>query len=147
MEDDFETRYKTDKEVNEIINEFLDKEVYPRLNIVPIRVDDIENQVAGIDVMFHHKGYIYLCDEKCATRNFNRYLATFCLECLQRQKTGKRLFMDGWFLNKDTRTNSYLFLWVDSIEGDAINSYKDIKKVDVALVRKDKIIDVAHSPF
>ena len=34
---------------------------------------------------------------------------------------------------------------MDAIEGDAINSYKDIKKVDVALVRKDKIIEYLNN--
>ena len=49
--------------------------------------------------------------------------------------------MDGWFLSDKNINDSYLFVWVDELyTNENIKSYKDIKKAEVCLVRKERLL-------
>ena len=68
-------------------------------------------------------------------------LNTFCLELFQKTKSYNSVGMDGWFLSDKNINDSYLFVWVDELQtNENIKSYKDIKKAEVCLVRKERLL-------
>lgn len=149
------------REANErntwIINEYLDKYVYTQENGFSYfeRVMDRQRQVKGIDVVLTYNGVSYLADEKAASDYINRDwpLATFSLELAFVNRDN--MIMDGWFLNEEIRTDSYIFVWIDKADMHPISSDKPdikvldgvdaIKSGDIAIVEKSAVEDYLAS--
>lgn len=55
----YTTRKEDNRRVN-IVNDFLDKYVYPNTNVLKhfVRVDDLKSQLSGTDVRFKYNGKI-----------------------------------------------------------------------------------------
>ena len=141
MSYDFRTRISEDLRRTNILNDFLDHEFYGKHNFPYTRVYDKETQVKGVDIKFSVGDKTYICDEKSATSYMGKELNTFCLELFQKTKSYNSVGMDGWFLSDKNINDSYLFVWVDELYTDGdIKSYKDIKKAEVCLVRKERLL-------
>lgn len=101
---------------------------------------DKDRQIQGIDSIFKLNDELYICDEKSAIRYANKNLQTFSIELCFINKTDN--LNVGWFLNDKNINNSYLFIWIDKAIVNEFNLFKsidDLKKVEIALVKKDKI--------
>ena len=141
MSYDFRTRISEDLRRTNILNDFLDHEFYGKHNFPYTRVYDKETQVQGVDIKFSVGDKTYICDEKSATSYMGKELNTFCLELFQKTKSYNSVGMDGWFLSDKNINDSYLFVWVDELyTNENIKSYKDIKKAEVCLVRKERLL-------
>ena len=141
MSYDFRTRISEDLRRTNILNDFLDHKFYGKHNFPYTRVYDKETQVKGVDIKFSVGNKTYICDEKSATSYMGKELNTFCLELFQKTKSYNSVGMDGWFLSDKNINDSYLFVWVDELyTNENIKSYKDIKKAEVCLVRKERLL-------
>lgn len=133
------TLRKEDVRLADLISEFLDKHFYPKYVSDFERVTDRQRQCAGIDVIFNRDGHQYLCDEKNGGTRINTNLRTFSLELSFINRAGAR--QTGWLLNKNNINDSYLFIWTDKADSEKPTSISEIREVEVALVRKEKIIE------
>lgn len=52
---------------------------------------------------------------------------------------------DGWLLDKTKLTNSFLFCWIDKAKRNYITSEDDILESEIALVKKDNILNHLES--
>lgn len=128
---------KYDETAEGIVCKFLDDKFYNRVELFD-RKNDINNQVDGIDTTFEFKGTSFLCDEKAAIRYVNKKLNTFAFELSFINKAGNR--QEGWFLDNNKRTNSYLLCYINRAQYDSISSVEDILEAEVILVTRDKLI-------
>lgn len=127
-----------DEEKSNIVNEFLDKNLYKKEFGFSkfLRITEKKKQVVGIDVVFNLNGEEYVCDEKAAVNEkyVNSNLKTFCMELSMKNQVGER--QKGWFVNKNMVNDSYLIVWVDKAKKKDFNSVDDIIEVEVVLFRK-----------
>ena len=144
-------RRAADETNTRIVNQFLDKYFYTSGNGFGDveRIEDKTRQVQGIDVEFAFGEKHYLADEKAATAYVNKGLGTFSFELAFVNKRNE--IMDGWLLNEDLLTDSYVLVWIDN--GDMIpfsednpnvevlNGVDAIHVADVAFVRKEKVVE------
>ena len=112
-----------DERGEKIVSEFLDKHFYIECEDFHRVVDKVQ-QIKGVDTTFVKNGFQYVCDEKAALKYVNKNLQTF-----------------GWLLDSNKINNSFLFCWIDSAINDVLSSSDDIVIMEVALVRRNKIID------
>ena len=137
-------RRELDENLTNVVNDFLDNYLYSLPEFTEFqRIDNKEQQVLGVDVKFKLNGNFYICDEKAAVTRINQYLPTFCLELSMLDRSGN--LKDGWFLNKDNINDSYLFIWIDKATANEPSHFSQIKKLEVALVRKVKILEFLDS--
>lgn len=88
-------------------------------------ITDKETQVKGVDSVFTYNGVEYDCDEKAAVNYVGKNLQTFSMELTFIDRANK--LVDGWFVKEGSKTDSYLFMWLDA------DTY------EIALVRKKDI--------
>ena len=148
-------RRAADETNTRIVNEFLDRNFYTEANGFSSveRVYDKPRQVQGIDVEFDFNGKSYAADEKAATSYVNKNLGTFSFELAFVNR--KNEIVDGWLLNEDILTDSYVIVWIDN--GDMVPFSEDtpdievldgvgaIHVADVALVKKKKVLEYLES--
>ena len=144
-----ENKKKTIREVDEhrskIASEFLDEKFFKDKENFE-RIYNFKEQIEGIDVKFSLGDTYYLCDEKASVRHYNREkgpLDTFSME-LSLIDRGNHLH-DGWLVDKTKTNNSFLFIWIDKVDGDEINTIDNIEELEIALVRKENIIGFLES--
>jgi hypothetical protein len=128
---------KEDVRLADLISEFLDKHFYPKYVTNFERVTDKKRQCEGIDVIFDINGSHYLCDEKNGGSRINTNLRTFSLELSFIDRSGIR--RTGWLMNEHNINDSYLFIWTDKADSVKPVSVDEIHRVEVALVKKNKI--------
>ena len=87
-------------------------------------IDDKETQVRGVDSIFTYNGQKYHCDEKAAVNYVGKHLPTFSMELTFIDRANK--LADGWFVKENSKTDAYLFMWLD-------------ENYEIALVRKEDI--------
>ena len=127
-----------DERCSNIVSSVLDKMFYNLTDDFE-RVFDLDRQVKGIDTIFKIGDKTYLCDEKAAIRYVNKKLNTFSLELFFVDSSNKLTY--GWLLDDKKINNSFLFIWIDKADNDILQSEKDIKEIEIALVCKNRIID------
>lgn len=138
-------KVKQDKNGERIIHSFLENNFYPLVESYSSydKSSDKEMQLKGIDTTFTYNGFEYKCDEKAALDYVNGIkgyeLKTFCLELSFLDRNDK--LQDGWFVKDSLETNSYLFVWLDTAKKDVLEEVSDIDKIEIALVRKEKLIE------
>lgn len=131
------TNRSYDMQGEQIIGEFLDKHFYPHLNHQGFeRVKDKTRQIAGIDVILNIDDNVFLIDEKASTDYTDGRLDTFILELTN--YSGKSI---GWFLNEKLVTTHYLFVWINKISTEKIESVDCVKDIELAVVDKQTIRD------
>lgn len=102
---------KFDMDIEKAIANFCDKHMY--CNGMDFkRCDDTELQRSGID------GYLTIpslgiehepTDEKCSTHYVNLALSTYVMELSQITRKGEEV--DGWFLDKKSKTEYYIIMY------------------------------------
>lgn len=128
-----------DEQCEKIIAQILDKYFYPELKNIQTweRISTKELQVKGTDVVFSRDDGIHFIDEKAAVKYLN--LETFALELSFLNKSGKLCV--GWFLDKRKINDYFVFVWINQLNHEKIIDISSVKEIDVALVKKDDIID------
>lgn len=129
---------KEDEKCSDIISSVLNNEFYVNTKDFE-RVYDSERQFKGIDTIFKLNGKTYICDEKAAIRYVNKQLKTFSLELFFINRRNQLTL--GWLLDDEKINNSFLFIWIDKADNDILQSEKDVKEIEIALVSKEKILD------
>ena len=133
---------KNDERGSDIVSKFLEKHFYIKVENYE-RVCDFERQVQGIDTIFYLNNKKYTCDEKAALNYINKNLQTYALEITMLNKNDK--LTEGWFVSKKDINNSFLFVWIDESKYNVLKNVNDIKKVEIALVEKQKIVEYLQS--
>lgn len=106
-------------------------------------VDDVDLQVAGVDVQQENKkGETVNIDIKAqsSAKYINNPRPTFVLELSFLNKYEEPFV--GWFLNPDLITDYYTFVWIhdaDVDENGRIRTKDDIHKVEVMTVAKERL--------
>ena len=99
------------------------------------RIDDMEMQLLGVDVLCRHPetNEPIKIDEKAATSWANREISTFAFE-LSFLLGDKEL--EGWFLQRERRnqTTHWLCVWPRT-EGGDISNANDIVKLEAMLIQ------------
>lgn len=156
---EYNERKNADKQKEEIVRLFLEKNLYHRFPDYKHN-ENAETQKLGVDCEFTGRKFHYIADEKAATRkNYinagskydgetseRRKLETFCLELSMRAKhNGKWERHYGWWLNDKVINNSLVLVWIDKTKSGDIESVEDILEAEVVVVRKEKINDYLES--
>jgi hypothetical protein len=117
---------------------FLDKHFYPTNYPIYKRIIEKEEQLKGVDTIINIPmiGEVF-CDEKAAVHYVNKGLPTFAFELDFKLYDGR--LVEGWFLNKEKKTQYYLLVWIWASKEKGF-TYDDITKVEVILINRDKII-------
>lgn len=131
-----------DERGEKIVSEFLDKHFYTECEDFH-RNDDKIQQIKGVDTTFVKNGFQYVCDEKAALKYVNKNLQTFSME-LSFFNAANNLSI-GWLLDSKKINNSFLLCWIDNAIKDDLTSSDDIVMMEVALVKRNKIIDYLSS--
>ena len=134
---------KTDEVVEKLNNKFLEKYFYNSNVEKYIRNTDKKLQISGIDVIFIKNGIQYNCDEKVAVHYINKALFTFAFELSFIDRKGD--IRPGWFLDNKKLNNSYLLCWIDEADVDKPTNIEQIKKSEIILITKDKIVEYLKS--
>ena len=133
-----------DERCSEIVSMFLDKHFYkiifdkPEFQIE--RIYDKKRQIEGFDVIIIDtiNNEFYGIDEKAAIRYVNKQLNTFSMELSFIDRSGN--IHDGWLFDETKKNNYFLFVWIDKATNDILKSELDIQEVEIALVKREKII-------
>lgn len=88
-------------------------------------ITDKETQVKGVDAIFTYNGQTYHCDEKAAVNWIGKHLPTFSMELTFIDRANK--LADGWFVKEGSKTDSYLFMWLDDVYEIALVRKRDIE--------------------
>ena len=143
---DYNERKNADKQKEEIVRLFLEKNLYYRFHDYQHN-ENAETQKLGVDCEFTGRKFHYIADEKAATRkNYinagykydgetseRRKLETFCLELSMRIKQkGKWERHYGWWLNEKVINNSLILVWIDRTRSGDIESVEDILEARLA---------------
>lgn len=88
-------------------------------------IKDKETQVKGVDSIFTYNGRTYHCDEKAAVNWVGKHLKSFSMELTFIDRADK--LADGWFVKESSKTDSYLFMWLDDVYEIALVMKQDIE--------------------
>lgn len=130
------TLRKQDYQSEKAVAGFLDKYFYPYYFERISRLENIENQLKGIDIEGNYKGDILLIDEKTAAHYVNKNLPTFAFELDFIGKDGK--VYQGWFYDDTKLTQYYLLTWIWA-KREKYFSTEDITKLEIILIKRSKI--------
>lgn len=127
-----------DEHCEKAMSKFLDEYFYKEIGYSwRERVLDRERQIKGLDVILKREGVEYNIDEKAAIRYTNG-LKTFALELSFLDRGGTR--RNGWLIDEKKTNDYFVFVWINRIDGELIESVDSFRDVDVALVSKEKIM-------
>lgn len=132
-----------DEHCEKVVSQFLDMHFYPKIKNFQTynRITDKSLQVKGVDMIVTCDNRQYHIDEKAAVKYIK--LKTFALELSFINKFGK--LCTGWLLDKTKINDYFLFVWINELKHGKIEDITSIKDIDVALVRKEKIIAYLES--
>lgn len=149
---------KLDTHIIEIFNEYVDEKIYPFLikklneeykfmDVIFKRIDDKNEQLAGIDVKLYGNidgaHHVINIDEKAQIYYMNKSMNSFVFEIDSYQKG---ILREGWFFNDELKTTHYLLLWPKSdIDKKEINKIEDFKSCECYLIPKIRIKDYFES--
>lgn len=132
-----------DEHCEKVISQFLDLHFYPQLSDIQHieRIQDRNIQIKGADIIFIHNDETYYIDEKAAVKYLN--LTTFALELSFMNRFGN--LCTGWLLDETKINNYFVFVWINKLRHKTIQDITSVQDVDVALVKKEKIIEYLSS--
>ncbi len=139
------SRRITDYRGEKALGLFLDEFFYSALEQAGIidsfeRVYSKNEQVNGSDIKIHIKKGTLVIDEKAQLYYINHPVDTFALEVdYIKPETGN--CVDGWFMDSQNKTDSYLFIWIPRAKESRIERIvsHDFLEIEAYLVGKDKI--------
>lgn len=128
-----------DEHCERILSQFLDAYFYPHLTTIQTyeRISTKNLQVKGVDTIITCVDGAHFIDEKAAVKYLN--LETFALELSFLNRLGK--LCTGWLLDKTKINDYFLFVWINKLTHKKIIDISSIKDIDVALVKKENIIN------
>lgn len=139
-----QSRRSSDMSAGSQIGRFLDEYLYKRLVAEKglasaERIDDTDDQLAGIDVkLIDKKGRVYRVDEKAQLYYLNQDLPTFAFEIQYLRGKEERL---GWLCNQELLTDFYLLIWpfatTDKPKGIRWDQFT---RADCLLVKKKSLL-------
>lgn len=127
-----------DEKKSDIVSKFIEENFYKLKTKNFSRITNKEQQIQGIDVIFDFNDENYVCDEKSAVSYINKPLFTFAFELSFLDRSGNLHL--GWLLNDKNVNNSYLICWINKAKTDNLTEVSDIQEVEIALIKKEKII-------
>ena len=116
---------------NEIIENFLDCNVYPMLPYSITRNLGTKANLKGIDILLSKNVNDLYVDEKIATRYINKDLKTFSFEL----SSSNNVNNSGWFLKNNYNLTSYYL--IGYLKGNL--NKKEINEVELLLLSKSKM--------
>ena len=132
------TLRNNDEKKSDIVSKFIEENFYKLKTKNFSRITNKEQQIQGIDVIFDFNDENYVCDEKSAVSYINKPLFTFAFELSFLDRSGNLHL--GWLLNDKNVNNSYLICWINKAKTDNLTEISDIQEVEIALIKKEKII-------
>lgn len=141
MEKIHSTLRENDEKQSIIVSNYLDKKFFSKMKNVE-RVNDRPRQVQGIDIIFTRGEETYICDEKAAIQYINKPLNTFSFELSFLNRAGN--LQNGWLIDEHKVNDSYMIIWIDEAKVNKdgyLESEADIKKLQISLIKRNKIID------
>jgi hypothetical protein len=126
-----------DSNAAEVVSDYLDRIVYPKLFERFERITNAEEQRKGIDIIAQYAGRTILVDEKAAVHYLTRRLDTFVLELSFSNRNGERML--GWFIEPSMRTGYYVFAWPRS-SSQSLSSFEQVDSCEAVLLSKDALI-------
>lgn len=144
---EYTQRESLDKSNENKVSQVLDEYLYSKdAFTVSGRATDYQTQaVDGIDIYFSTSAHTYSCDEKAATYYMNKDLQTFALE-LSSYSPKCHCRYPGWFLGNNKKADSYMFIYLNKVDGDVYTfTSGSVKEVEVILVKKDAIFNYLDS--
>lgn len=144
-----ESNRKLDTLVEKEIAKFLDKSLYKSNLFSDIeRVNDVERQYQGIDIVISMKGFdLYNVNVDEKAQSSKKYIGkprnTFALELSFINKKGKEQV--GWFLDPKKETEFYLFVWIEKVNANIHKDNYQLKEEDIdtisfCLVRRESLL-------
>lgn len=136
--------FKLDLNKEHILSEYLDR-LYKSKKIMFERIDDINKQHQGIDVIIQHKAKDYFIDEKSQLHYLNKDLPTFTFELSYLNKNGK--LKEGWLFDAHKLTQYYflvtgIFLKENKTE---LTDLQDIQSLKITSVNRKKLIKLIEA--
>lgn len=121
---------KRDQELTDKVAVVQDK-MYSNNGFQAERIDDVELQKNGLDVILKKDEKEYHVDEKAAITAWDRDLKTFAIELYTENNKGNQ----GWFVNTNSITTHYAFTYLRAYD----ETLRDIYEAEILLVEKKKL--------
>ena len=130
--------FKSDLQQETILAAYLDA-MYCRKKIDFTRVNNLSQQLKGIDLIIMHKADTYYIDEKAQLHYLNKNLPTFTFE-LSYLKNGKR--KAGWLFDEHKLTHYYFLITGIYLKGrkSKLKYSKDIERLHITSVNRGKLV-------
>lgn len=140
------TNFRNDLKEAELVEQLLDKEIYPQLFSYCERKTDRTSQFAGVDIICDGAKV----DEKAQIAYKNTPLPTQVLEISFLSKSGNNARKRGWFLDNKLETQMYAFVFFPEVSGvekrwDKLTDINQVEKLELMLVDKHELMDTVES--
>ncbi len=135
------SRFQLDLSNEQMLAQKLD-EIYDELGFQCVRIDNLEQQYQGIDIILKHDGINYAIDEKAQLHYLNKDLPTFTFELSY--KNQNRDLRSGWLFDEHKLTE-YYFLITGIEARTPITTSTDFKSLKITSVNRQKLIDLLES--
>lgn len=108
-------QFEVDKSRERVVNKNLQTTVLPHMFDSYNNVEDLDRQKKGIDATVNHLSEKQNVDIKSQTDYINDVRKTFVLEIFS-ETMGDEDYNLGWFVNRDMKTDYYLFTWMPRVD-------------------------------
>ncbi|MBI9040273.1 hypothetical protein [Lutibacter sp.] len=132
--------FKRDLNKEQVLGKYLD-EIYLELNLYLIRINDLDLQHRGVDLIYEKNDTKFYIDEKAQLDYVNSDLPTFTFELSYLKNNYNKL---GWLIDDDKITTHY-FLITGIYANDEKDLSKGISKCKITSVDRKKLIDYLNS--
>lgn len=132
--------FKSDLSQEQILGRYLD-DMYRDLGLNTERIENLPDQLKGIDLLVHYNEKTFSIDEKSQLHYLNKKLPTFTFE-LSYLKYGER--RDGWLFDKSKVTDYYFLITSIHLE-DGVEELSDsnqIESVTITSVNRRKLLEL-----
>ncbi|NJX13939.1 hypothetical protein [Tamlana crocina] len=132
--------FKHDLKQERILNEYLDS-IYHSKKLNFSRVNELEQQHRGVDVIFSHHSTDYFIDEKAQLHYLNKDLPTFTFELSYLNKYQK--IKEGWLFDKSKKTHFYFLVTAILLKKSKpkLTTPNDVLSLKITSVNREKLID------
>lgn len=133
------SNFYSDLGQEKILSEYLDI-IYKSKEEEFIRIDDIEKQHQGIDIIIKRNSREYYIDEKAQLHYVNSDLPTFTFELSYLVKNN--ILHEGWLFDKNKLTQYYFLITGIFLKENKnkLLHFEDIEKLQITSVNRQKLI-------
>lgn len=135
--------FETDLQQEEILSKYLDN-IYNEKKLHFTRIDDLNQQHEGIDVVIYYNSTEYYIDEKAQLHYINNDLPTFTFE-LSYLKNNE--IKNGWLFDKSKKTQYYFLVTGIFLKNGIklLKNSKDIEQLKITSVNRKKLVNYLAS--